>query len=32
MGYAGDHPTPSVSIGSYGEFEKVLKCQLKEKA
>jgi len=29
---AGGHPTPYISIGSYGNFEKVLKCQLKERA
>ena len=24
---AGDHPTPSVSMGTNGDFEKVLECQ-----
>ena len=24
---AGDHPVPSVSIETYGDFEKVLGCQ-----
>jgi len=27
MGQAGGHPTPYVSIGTYGDFEKVLGCQ-----
>jgi hypothetical protein len=27
---AGDQPAPYVAIGTSGDFEKVLKCQLKE--
>ena len=30
MGRAGGHPTPYVSIGTSGDFEKVLGCQVNE--
>ena len=28
MGRAGDHPTPYIDVGTYGDFERVLRCQV----
>ena len=30
MGQAGGHPTPYIDIGTDGEFERVLGCQVNE--